>query len=165
MGWGGLGTSTVLEGTRDSEPRPRPCAGCVGLSALMQPRGRWGSSLSSAVRRAEGVPATVASFSGEGLGQRLDWDSLPVHPRVLDAEHRVPLPGGHLDRVWSLPKLPPASSLLALISEFVRRRICHCKRRLLRPFYYKVDGISFLCDFFYYPQFLLIPWPRVITIS
>ena len=32
-------------------------------------------------------------------------------------------------------------------------------------FYDTVDSISFLHDFFYYPQFLLIPWLQVITIS
>lgn len=45
-----------------------------------------------------------------------------------------------------------------------RRRICHHEGSLL-PVCHAVHGVRFLCDFFHYPRFLLIPWLPVIKVS
>lgn len=66
------------------------------------------------------------------------------------------------DSHWEPVKAPLVLGLIARLGG--TRRICPDRGSLL-PFYYVVDGISFLCDFFYYPQFLLILWLPAIKIS
>lgn len=69
--------------------------------------------------------------------------------------------------VQSAPlKAPRGPFLWGLIPELCEtRRICHYIQSLLPPFYDMVDSISFLCDFFYYPQFLLILWLPGVTMK
>lgn len=99
---------------------------------------------------------------------RRDQRPVPSAPQrigggsAVDATERW-LPGTRCSLSFQMCLVVPSSWPDSELCE--TRRICHYKHSLLPLFYGIVDSISFLCDFFYYPQFLLIPWLPGITVS
>ena len=84
--------------------------------------------------------------------------------------HQTPLSMGFSGQEgWSGLPCPPPGDLpnpgIELESLALAGGFFTTEPRGKSHFYDTVDSISFLRDFFYYPQFLLIPWLQVITIS
>lgn len=136
--------------------------GCSGGPASFSEEagGRVGEGSSAAGGSCRPRAGSLPGPGGcERAGCRLDWRTpSPSRPR---GPRR-----GALQRGDSrLEPAPLGPSSWALLPRFAgRRRICHHEGSLL-PVCHAVHSVRFLCDFFHYPRFLLIPWLPVIKVS